>query len=71
MVKQLVQGYLAMDNDKKLQKYRKQKIEKWILIIMCIGVITLEILALLDIINMIWGCVLFIIIYLFKKIVLK
>ena len=60
-----------MSNDEKIAKYRKQKLEKWFLIIMSIGVIVLETLALLDIISMIWGCVLFIFAYLLKKIVLK
>ena len=60
-----------MNNDEKIKNYRKKKIEKWLLIVMLLGVITLETLALLNIISMLWGCVLFIIIYLFKKIILK
>ena len=60
-----------MNNDEKIKKYRKNKIAKWLLIVMLLGVITLETLALLNIISMLWGCVLFIIIYLFKKIILK
>ena len=60
-----------MNNEEKIKKYRKQQLYKWLLIIMCLGVIALETLALLNIISMLWGCGLFIIIYLFKKIVLK
>ncbi len=60
-----------MNNDEKIKNYRKNKIAKWLLIVMLLGVITLETLALLNIISMLWGCVLFIIIYLFKKIILK
>ena len=56
-----------MNNDDKIKAYRKKKIEKWLLIIASIGVIVLEILALFNVISMLWGCILFILIYLFKK----
>ena len=60
-----------MSNDEKIKQYKKQQRDKWILIIMCLGVIILETLALLNIINMLWGVGLFVFIYLFKKIILK
>ena len=58
-------------NDQKIKNYQKKKYTKWLLIIASIMVIILEILALLNVISMIWGFVVFIIIYLFEKIVLK
>lgn len=58
-------------NDQKIKNYQKKKYTKWLLIIASIMVIILEILALLNVISMIWGLVVFIIIYLFEKIVLK
>ena len=56
------------DNDKKIREYQKQKFKKWLLISLSLVVIVLEILALFNVINMLWGCGLFIIIYLLKKI---
>ena len=44
------------DNDQKIRKY---KIKKWLVIILSIGVLILEILALCNVINMLWGCGLF------------
>ena len=58
-------------NDKKIRDYKKKKLEKWILIIALALVIVLEILALFNVISVLWGCVVFIIIYLFEKIILK
>ena len=58
-------------NDKKIREYKKKKIQKWVLITSLIVVIILEILALFNIINMIWGLIIFIIVYLFEKIILK
>ncbi len=60
-----------MTNDEKIKQYKKQKRDKWLLIGMSLAVIVLEILALLNIISMLWGLGLFIIIYLFKKNLLK
>ena len=54
-------------NDKIIQEYKKKQIKKWLIIIVYILVIVLEILALFNIISMLWGCALFAIIYLFKK----
>ena len=56
-----------MNNDEKIKKYRKEKIKKWVIVILSLGVIVLEVLALLKIINMLWGCLVFIIIYILKK----
>lgn len=58
-------------NDKKIKEYRKRQIEKWAIIIVYLLVIVLEVLALCNIIDMLWGVGLFIILYLFKKIYLK
>ena len=56
-----------MNNDDKIKEYQRQKLKKWIIIILSLGVIVLEVLALLNIINMLWGCGLFLIIYILKK----
>ena len=55
-------------NDDKIKKYKRQKLIKWIIIILSLAVIVLEILALFKIISMLWGILVFIIIYILKKI---
>ncbi len=55
-------------NDKKIEEYKKNKIKKWAIIVLYVAVIVLEILALCNVIDMLWGCFLFILVYLFKKI---
>ena len=55
-------------NDKKIQEYRRQKLLKWLIVILCLAVIVLEVLALLNKVNMLWGLGLLVIIYLLKKI---
>lgn len=62
---------MTKTNDQKIKDYKKKQLEKWIIIFGLILVIVLEILALCNIINMVWGVIFFIIIYLFEKIVLK
>ena len=59
------------DNDKKINDYKKKQVEKWVIVALYLGVIALEILALLNIIDMLWGVALFVVVYLFKKIFLK
>lgn len=59
------------ENDIKIKEYKKKQIEKWVIISMLLGVIVLETLALFNVINMLWGCALFIFVYIFKKIFLK
>ena len=54
-------------NDNKIKSYQYKRLLKWIIILLSLFVIVLEILALLDIISMIWGVLLFIIIYILKK----
>ena len=49
-------------NDDKIKSYQRKKVLKWIIIVLSVLVIVLEVLALLNIINMLWGCLLFIII---------
>ena len=58
-------------NDKKIREYRNKKIKKWILVSLLVLVIVLEVLALFNVISMLWGAVIFVIIYLFEKIILK
>ncbi len=60
-----------MNNDKKIKEYKKKQLEKWGIVSLYLLVIVLELLALFGIIDMLWGCALFVIIYLFKKIFLK
>lgn len=59
------------DNDKKIFEYKKKKFEKYFLVILSFLVIILEILALFNIINMMWGLGLFVLMYILKKIFLK
>ena len=58
-------------NDDKFNEYQKNRIFKYVIIILSILVIVLEILALLQKVNMIWGVIIFIIIYFLKKFILK
>ena len=58
-------------NEKKYQEYKKNKITKWIIIILSILVIILEILALFNVISMFWGIGIFVILYLLKNFFLK
>ena len=58
-------------NQQKYLDYKKKKLEKWLYIIMSLTVIVLEMLALFDVINMFWGMGVFVILYLFKKFVIK
>lgn len=55
------------ENDQKIYEYKKNKVKKWLIIILSIGVIVLEVLALFKVISLLWGCALFVIIYLLKK----
>ena len=59
------------ENDIKIKKYQKKQILKWIIIALYLIVIVLEVLALCGIIDMLWGCALFIIVYIIKKSFLK
>lgn len=56
-----------MDNDEKLKKYQKKKVLNVVILLLSLITIVLEILALFKVINMIWGIIIFIIIYLLKK----
>lgn len=58
-------------NQKKILEYKKRKIEKWLYIILSLAVIVLEILSLFNLINMFWGIGVFVILYLFKKFIIK
>jgi len=60
-----------MDNDEKLKKYQKKKVLNVVILLLSLITIMLEILALFKVINMIWGIIIFIIIYLLKKNVSK
>ena len=54
-------------NDDKIKKYQKQKVKKRVIIILSVAVIVLEVLALFKVIDMLWGCLLFVLIYILKK----
>ncbi len=55
-------------NDKKVRDYKLKKAKDWFIILLYLGVIALEVLALFNVVHMLWGCGLFIIVYLLKKI---
>ena len=59
------------DNDRKIYEYKKQKATKWILIFSSFLVIVLEVLALFNVIDMLWGLALFALMYIIKKFFLK
>ena len=59
------------DNDKKIFEYKKKKVAKYFILILCFSVIVLEILALFNVVNMLWGLGLFILMYILQKIFLK
>ena len=59
------------DNDKKIFEYKKKKVAKYFILILCFSVIILEILALFNVVNMLWGLGLFILMYILQKIFLK
>lgn len=59
------------DNDKKIREYQKQKAMKWIMLTCSFLVIILEVLALLNVIDMLWGLALFALMYIIKKFFLK
>ena len=67
---QLEQGFQKdmNENDKKIHEYKKQRVKKWLLILLPVSVIVLEVLALFNVIDMLWGCAVFIILLLLKKI---
>lgn len=58
-------------NDIKYGEYKKKKIINLIIILISIIIIILEVMALFQVISMVWGLILFIFLYLLKKIVLK
>lgn len=59
------------NNEKKYKLYKKNKIINYIILFLSIGVIVLEVLALFKIVDMLWGIILFVIILLLKKFILK
>ena len=59
---------MEKNNDDKIKDYQKKKVLKWIIVILSLLVIILEVLALFNKISMLWGCLLFIIIYILKKV---
>ena len=54
-------------NDDRIKMYQKQKVKKWIIIVLSLAIIVLEVLALFKVLNMLWGCALFVIVYILKK----
>ncbi len=67
MVRKLEQeSQVINNNDEKVKKYNKRRIAKWLIVILSVIVIILEILALFNKINMLWGCGVFVIVTLLK-----
>ena len=67
-------GYVVMNkdiNDQKYKDYKKNKLFRYLYVFLAILVIIGEILVLFNVINVIWGIVFFIILYLLKKILIK
>ena len=62
---------MSNENNVKIKNYQKKQIEKWVIISIYLTIIVLEILALCGIIDMLWGCALFVLVYIIKKIFLK
>ena len=58
---------MSKTNEQKVKEYQKNKWKKVIFILLYIAVIVLEMLALFRIIDMMWGILVFIPVYLFKK----
>ncbi len=58
-------------NDQKYNDYRKKKILKYLYLFLAVLVVVVEILALFNIINIVWGIVAFIVLYILKKILIK
>ena len=56
-----------MNNEKRLQEYRKKKLIKILILILSVVIVILEFLAICKIIHYIWGLIVFIIAYLIKK----
>ena len=66
----MVQGLVVMNkniNDKKYNDFKKKKIFRYIYVVLSLLVIVLELLALFNVINMIWGLILFILLFFLKK----
>ena len=55
------------NNDIKIKEYKRKKLFLYLYIIFSIMIIVLEILALFKIISMIWGLLVFIILFFLKK----
>lgn len=68
MVMKLEPKLQVTNNDKKLKNYHQRRILKLIIILLALGVIVLEILALLGKVSMFWGIGLFVIIQILIKI---
>ncbi len=58
-------------NDQKVLEYRKKKFLRYLYIFLAIVVVALEILALFNILSMVWGLIVFVILFLFKKNMIK
>ena len=58
-------------NEKKYNDYQKKKFLRYIYLVLSIVVVALEILVLFNVINIVWGIIFFIILYILKKILIK
>lgn len=57
-----------MNNENRFKEYRKKKYIKYLMVALLFCVIVLEILALLKKVHYIWGLLVFVLVYLLKKI---
>lgn len=58
-------------NKEKYNDYRKKKFLRYLYLFLALLVVVVEVLALFNIINIVWGIVAFIVFYILKKILIK
>ena len=65
------QKSVVISNEDRYSLYRKKKILKYLLLFLSLCVVVLEVLALFKIIHYTWGLVVFLVVYLIKKVFVK
>lgn len=65
------QKSVVISNEDRYSLYRKKKILKYLLLFLSLCVVVLEVLALFKIVHYIWGLVVFLVVYLIKKVFVK
>ena len=58
-------------NKEKYNDYRKKNFLRYLYLFLALLVVVVEVLALFNIINIVWGIVAFIVLYILKKILIK